>query len=743
VPREPPGDGPGSAERRDLLLRTIGRVAEGLLAARDWERDIGAALGELGAAAAVDRIYVFECRVDRRGVLRSSQRYEWVADGIAPEIANEELQNVPLREVGFGRWEECLGSGEVIQGHVRDFPASERVLLEAQQIRSLLIVPIFAESGWWGFVGFDECRQEREWSAAEVDALRTAAGILGGAIRHERTATALQESEERYRRLVEQSPEGILVRAGERILFANTAALRMIGWEAGEPVVGRSVLEMVHPGDRPAVRSRIGRNSVHHLADPLEVRLIRADGTTLPAEAIASDVQFCGQDAVQVVLRDITIREKEAQRERALIHEQAARAAAEAAERRARFLAEAGTILASSLDYRTTLRSVARLAIGTLADSCIVYIVESDGNLERLEVAHADPQRERILWELLTRDPPNPGAPASPIARVLRTGEPEIVAEISEDWVREGCDDAELLALCQRVRVASLMALPLVVRGEVLGAISLGTLTPGRQYGAEDLALARELASRAALAIDHARLYHEARQLSRAKSEFMAVMSHELRTPLTAITTYAELLREGVLGPIVETQEQPLDLIHSNAMHLARLIDEVLTYTRTEAGRLEIGRERIEVGALTAELIEWVRPTATAKGISMALNPVRGVAEVETDSTRLRQIVVNLLTNAVRFTEAGTIDVTVETLDDNVWIRVADTGIGIAAEHHAKVFEPFWQVDGSLTRRVGGSGLGLSVVQRLSQLLGGGVSVESELGRGSTFSVWLPTAPPA
>jgi PAS domain S-box-containing protein len=540
---------------------------------------------------------------------------------------------------------------------------------------------------------------------------------------------------------VEQSPDAIAVHRGGAILYVNSASLRLVGMEERERVVGRSILHFIHPADHRRARQRLSMSSAQRSSEPIELRLCRADGTTVAVEATSVDVHFDESDASQVVLRDITLRKHLEEDARELIREQAARAAAEAAERRARFLAEAGAILGSSLDYRTTLRSVARLATASLADSCIVFVVEDAGEIQHIETAHADPGKEAVLRELVTRDPPNPQSPRSPSARVLRTGEAEIIVQTSEDWLLATAAEPEQLALSRQVMPRSLMCVPLIGRGRVLGAISFGTETQGQSFGPEDLVLAQELATRAALAIDNARLYYEAQQASRAKSEFMAVMSHELKNPLTAVTTYAELLRDEVVGPLSLVQKQQLDVISANSFHLARLIDEVLAYTRSETERIEVRRERIETGTLARQVVEWVRPMAEAKGLALVLRLPPEPAVVETDATRLRQIVVNLLTNAVRFTDQGSIELAVEEGEGKVWVRVADTGIGIAPEHREKIFEPFWQVDHSYTRRAGGTGLGLSVVQRLSRLLGGDVAVRSAPGQGSTFSVWLPLAP--
>jgi len=180
--------------RRDAILEAVGFIAERFLRDEDWEESIQDALARLGRAAGVSRVYIFENRPGPDAAILTGQRYEWVAPGIAPQIDNPDLQDFPLRAAGFGRWEEVLGRGDLICGHIRDFPPSEREVLMAQDIKSIAVVPIFVEQKWWGFIGFDACSAEREWSAAETDALRIVAGILGAAIQHQRVQAALREA---------------------------------------------------------------------------------------------------------------------------------------------------------------------------------------------------------------------------------------------------------------------------------------------------------------------------------------------------------------------------------------------------------------------------------------------------------------------------------------------------------------------------------------------------------------------
>ncbi|HEY2378935.1 MAG TPA: CHASE3 domain-containing protein [Gemmatimonadaceae bacterium] len=225
---------------------------------------------------------------------------------------------------------------------------------------------------------------------------------------------------------------------------------------------------------------------------------------------------------------------------------------------------------------------------------------------------------------------------------------------------------------------------------------------------------------------------------NRAKDDFLAVMSHELRTPLNAIVGYAELLHDGIAGPVNETQREQLDRVQLSARHLVDLVDEILSFTRMQPGQDTIRKSEVEVGQVTREAGALVEPVVAAKGLRFSLSTPNERATFTSDAAKVRQILVNLLSNAIKFTDEGEIALASRVENGQVVFEVRDTGIGIAREHQERVFETFWQVDQTATRRAGGAGLGLSVSRRLARALGGDLSVESDIGKGSRFRFWLP-----
>ena len=233
----------------------------------------------------------------------------------------------------------------------------------------------------------------------------------------------------------------------------------------------------------------------------------------------------------------------------------------------------------------------------------------------------------------------------------------------------------------------------------------------------------------------------EALAASRAKSDFLARMSHELRTPLAAIIGYGELLVDEITGPINEEQRRQLQRIRSSANHLLSIIDEILTLARMEAGKERVDIQDVDVGELMDSVATMAEPLASAKGLAFKMDGASGDSDIRTDPMKLRQVLLNLLSNAVKYTENGEITVHTETRDGVVEFMVSDTGVGIGEEHLEKIFEPFWQVEHTTTRRAGGTGLGLAVTRQFVDLLGGSIHVDSTLGKGSTFKVSIPRSP--
>ncbi|HWP35676.1 MAG TPA: ATP-binding protein [Thermodesulfobacteriota bacterium] len=414
----------------------------------------------------------------------------------------------------------------------------------------------------------------------------------------------------------------------------------------------------------------------------------------------------------------------------------------EAARQRATFLADVGAELAASLDYEATLQRIARLAVPTLADRCVVDLVEADGSIRRVAVVCADPAKAPLA-ERLRRYSPDPHGP-HPIARVARTGRAEVAADVPPGLVPAIAHDVEHARIVQELGLRSYMCVPLVARGRTLGTLWFASAESGRRYGPADLALAEELARRAALAVDNARLYREAQEAVRARDAFLARASHELRTPLTSALGTIRLLRRSRSGQLSESPETLIEIASRNLETMAALVNDLLDASKLAAGAAALIVEPVEVADLVARSLELVAAQARDKGVALETAVPAGL-RLKGDPLKLEQVLVNLLANAVTFTPAGgRVRVEAERDDDGVLLRVRDTGEGIARDVLDRIFEPFFQASGGGRRRTRGTGLGLAICRQIVTLHGGRIWAESDgPGAGSTFTVRLPAAPPA
>jgi PAS domain S-box-containing protein len=415
----------------------------------------------------------------------------------------------------------------------------------------------------------------------------------------------------------------------------------------------------------------------------------------------------------------------------------AQRQRAERAHQQAMFLAEAGIALGSSLDYEATLASVAQLAVPRIADWCAVDILDGDGRLKHVAVAHVDPAKIELARTFRDRYPENPDSPTS-VHHVIRTGQPVMMSSIPDELLVAAARDAEHLAALRALGLTSYIAVPLVANGRTLGAILFITAESARPYDREDVLFAQAVAERAALAVDNARAYSDARAASRAKDEFLATLSHELRTPINAIMGWGQMLQHGVVDPA--RMAHAVDAIVRNATAQARLIEDLLDLSRIISGKMRLDVEPIDVGAVVSAAVGTVEPAAQAKGLRLESIVDESGGRVYGDRQRLQQAVWNLLANAVKFTpRGGRVQAHVVRVNSRIEIVVSDTGEGIAPDVLPFVFDRFRQADSSTTRPHTGLGLGLAIVRHIVELHGGTVEAASDgPGAGATFRMKLP-----
>jgi PAS domain S-box-containing protein len=650
---------------------------------------------------------------------------------------------------------------------------------------------------------------------------------------HEQKLDALERaSEKRYRQLADAMPQIVWTAdtAGAATYF-NRRWFDYTGMTP-EEVGPNAWYQVVHPDDLPSAVARREQTLRSGETFEVEYRFRGADGRyrwhlgrALPVRDANGGIAFWIGTATDI-------------HDRKRIEEQRA------------FIVSAGDTLSRSLDYRETLRQVAELAAGDIADWCSVHVVEPDGTLVELAVAHHDPAKVTFARELQERYPAEASAPTGAPA-VIRTGEPELVPEITDDMLAIVARDDLHLDLLRQLGLSSYMCVPVKGRETVLGAITLVASESGRHFGAEDLSLAEELARRAATAIENARLYREAearaqaarvlatigdgvflvdrsgrvrlwnsaaqwitgllesdvlgrpaataipgwetvepripvasageaaraesiplqfddrelwlsvsavgyedgtvyafrdlteeRALESMRQDLVATVSHELRTPLAAIYGAALTLRRDDVDLEAELHEKLLDVIAEESDRLADIVNDLLLASQLDSGRLKANIERCDPREIVQLEIDAVRIHLPER-MELNLDAPDELPAVAADSGQLRQVISNLIENAIKYSpEGGTINVALEPNDRHVRFAIRDSGLGIPQGEQRRIFEKFYRLDPHMSRGIGGTGLGLYICRELVRRVDGRIWVESDGSNGSTFIVEIPQEAP-
>ncbi|PTL82574.1 PAS domain S-box protein [Vitiosangium sp. GDMCC 1.1324] len=535
---------------------------------------------------------------------------------------------------------------------------------------------------------------------------------------------ALRESEAKFAGIVSIALDAVIsVDEEQHIVIYNEGAESIFGWRSDE-ILGRP-LDILLPERFREIHRQHMREFA---AGPVKARYmgehrpaifgLRKSGQEFPAEAAISKLKVGGKVLFNVVLRDIT--------ERARV------------ERDQRFLVEVGSVLAATLDYQEVLTRIAQLAVLFLADACIIDIVEEGGQLHRLRVVHREPARVQLAAAL--EQVPLDRNRGSLYCQIFETKQPILVSDVSAEVLQSIAQGPEHLELLRQLHPTSFMGLPLLAHGHLVGVLLVVSTDSRRHYDPEDLRLGEELARRAALAVDNARLYRAAQQAVAARDEVLSIVAHDLRNPLQAVGLAAAALRRNV------PQDDPGRTVHKAAetierhIHQAnRLIEDLLDVARIEKQGLHLERECVAPGELVAGAVQLFTAAASAASLELRTELAEALPLVMADRGRILQVFSNLLGNAVKFTPpGGHIRIGAERRDSEVCFSVSDTGKGIAPMHLSRLFDRFWQ-ERPTDRR--GAGLGLYIAKGIVEAHGGRIWAESTLGRGTTFFFTLPVAP--
>lgn len=406
------------------------------------------------------------------------------------------------------------------------------------------------------------------------------------------------------------------------------------------------------------------------------------------------------------------------------------------AETAQRFLAEASKELSESLDYENTLPKIARLAVPTVADWCVVDLVQDDA-IRRVSVAHADPGKEKLALDLGHRYPAELHGTGG-VARVLRTGVTEWRAEFPEAELGAAARDSGHLKMLQALGVKSYIIAPILTRDECVGTISLVTAESRRRYSEADVRLAEELARRVGMAIDNARLYAAAQRAVAVRERVLAIVSHDLRNQLNVVAGNATLLGRKIPANAGTEIEKPVEAIQRTTSNMQHLVSDLLDMASIQSGSWAFDAEPTELKPILVESYDSHEPVASAKGVRLRLDAVGERLMVHGDRNRILQLLTNLLGNAIKFCDRGDeVTLRAEPRERDGVVAVRDTGPGIPHNELDAIFDPYRSIE---RRGKGGTGLGLSISKAIVERHGGRIWVESEPGEGTTFFFTLPLA---
>lgn len=578
--------------------------------------------------------------------------------------------------------------------------------------------------------------------------------LLQEFIERARTIAALQASEEQFRLSFDLAPIGVVILTPEgKFWRINQAYCDMLSYTA-EELIGRSFTEITHPDDialNLILLNQLLQGSISHFQ--MEKRYINKQGKILYGILHVALVRDSNRSPLHFIAQTLDITErKQAEETLRQSNEQLSRIALDnarllAQERRQRQIAESFRevmlALNSSLDQATVLTKILeQLGQVITCDSAGIFLQKNDALLLLADTTQTS-QDIGFAISLAGNDP---------VVRVFNHNLPLIIADVHQDAGWEIWEGGE--------KIRGWMGAPLLINGQPIGVLAADSFEIGT-FREEDAHILQIFANQAAIAINNAHLYASAQQeiaerrqaeealtqardhalmSSRLKTELLAKVSHELRTPLGAIIGFAEMLEGGVYGRTSLEQKRIIAEIIDSGQYLTGLVNELLDQAHFESGRLKLQLNTFTPAALVEPVLSKMKVLAQNKDISLTGHLADNLpALLSGDLARLQQILVNLVSNAIKFTPQGTVQVHLFRPDADHWaIQVSDTGVGIPPEAQTYIFEPFRQVDGSMTRRQAGSGLGLSIVKQLTELMNGQITLESKIGQGSTFTISLP-----
>lgn len=516
--------------------------------------------------------------------------------------------------------------------------------------------------------------------------------------------------------IIESSEDAIITKTLDGIITSwNKGAEKIFGFSASE-AIGKSITIII-PKDlqkeEVAIIKKLKRGiQIEHSES---VRL-RKDGNKINVSLSISPIKDSGGAIIGAakIVRDITHYKQ--------------------MEQNLKFLSEASKILSSSLDYQTTLNSVAQLAVPDIADWCAVHLVE-DGQAKQVALTHKDPQKIKWAMQINKQYPQDMDAKTG-VPNVLKTAKSELYPQIPDEMIVAAAKDKNHLKLIRNIGLKSAMIVPIIINNKCIGAITFVTTETMRKYNPSDLKIAEELATRAGLAINNARIYKETQRAIAMRDDFISIASHELKTPVTSLKVYTQVLKQHSQKNSQSLVAPYLDRMDAQVDKLTKLISDLLNISRFQTGKLEFEESFFDINQLINEVVDNIQASSPD---SKLILQVKKVGKIYGDKDRVGQVLVNLLSNAIKYSpKVNKIIIRLLQESNKINISVQDFGIGIDKKHHEQIFERFYQVDNPQEKTYPGLGIGLYISKEIALRHGGNLRVKSSRGKGSTFTLILP-----
>lgn len=747
--------------RGDLILQALAHVSHQLLMPGDLDETLPDVIAHLGRATGTTFSYFFENR-EEGGDLCASMRYLWSARTNKVKARNRLFQSVSYKRMGVGRWVHIMKTGLPVYGLPRDFPPAERLGLIKGKVLSFAMVPIFVGEDWWGVLGFAEIARERYWSVAEIEALKSVAGALGAAFARQK----IEAAEREHRALTEALRDSaaalnstlnldevldLILDIIGRVMSHDAASIMLLDEVTNTIYVARSVgydqrglkdlmdhlrlsldsmpslrrmAETLKPVVVPDpneikgwvvlpelawVRSYIGA-PIHSRGEVIGFLNLDSATPGFFTEAVAERLQvFADQAAVAI--------------ENARLYKATRQNASELAS----LYHASSELLNPGSDLKTLGTRVATIVTQGFNQAHCAVMLLNEASRELRMIAHAGDAR-------FSPSKPVPLDGPGLIPTAARTGEAVYAPNVAIDpryWQGNDITQSEL-------------CVPLIIGERVIGVLDVAS----PELDAFDERARRVITAfseQVAIALENVNLLSRlelaretAEEANQVKSQFLANTSHELRTPLTGIIGSLSMVVDG----LCDTREEEHECVHiayNASQRLLTIINNVLDIAKIESGHMDVHIQEVDIAPILADVYALMRIQSDEKQITLTVNlPAESLPPAWADPDMLRQVLLNLVGNAVKFTPRGGVTVQAQIENSKMEIAVSDTGIGIPLTQQSKLFQPFVQADGSMARKYGGTGLGLSISRKLAEMMGGSVAMRSAgEGKGSTFTLTL------